>query len=284
MSERTKNGKGRIVRRLFGLLLLSCGLLAGLLIANGVKKNNIAQSDYIITEQEENQYIEPELPPEEIPEGHLSTYEPADTKTTEEETVRTAPEKKEANTSAESIASGDEYFRQKKYDDALDCYKAAYDMGDIQGANRLGEAYIMLGDDELAELWFEVAAATIPTAKYNLGVLSDSILDGSFVSVKYYREAGEMGCPQAYYNLGWIIELIQHNHDEALEIYKKGAELGDGSCMYRVGHFYDKGLGTEKDPEEAQKWYNMAAATGYVPPEDDHIDDRYGYAISFDYK
>ena len=89
----------------------------------------------------------------------------------------------------------------------------------------LGEAYIMLGDDELAELWFEVAADTIPTAKYNLGVLSDSILDGSFVSVKYYREAGEMGCPQAYYNLGWIIELIQHNHNEALEIYKKVPSL-----------------------------------------------------------
>ena len=282
MSERSKNRRGKTSRRLIGLLLLSCGLLAGLLIANGVKKNNIAQSAYRITEQEDNQYTEPDPPAEEIPKDHISTYEPAET--TEEETVRTAPEEKEAYTSAESIATGDEFFRQKKYDDALDCYKSAYDMGDIQGANRLGEAYIMLGDDELAELWFEVAADTIPTAKYNLGVLSDSILDGSFVSVKYYREAGEMGCPQAYYNLGWIIELIQHNHNEALEIYKKGAELGDGSCMNRVGHFYDKGLGTEKDPEEAQKWYNMAAATGYVPPEDDHIDDRYGYAISFDYK
>ena len=212
----TRNTKSYRHRRLTSLLLLSCGLLAGLLIANGVKKNNIAQSDYIITEQEENQYIEPELPVTEIPEDHISAYEPAET--TEEETVRTAPEEKEAYTSAELIASGDEYFRQKKYDDALDCYKAAYDMGDIQGANRLGEAYIMLGDDELAELWFEVAADAIPTAKYNLGVLSDSILDGSFVSVKYYREAGEMGCPQAYYNLGWIIELIQHNHNEALEI------------------------------------------------------------------
>ena len=282
MSERSKNRRGKTSRRLIGLLLLSCGLLAGLLIANGVKKKNIAQADYRITEQEDSQYIEPEPSAPEIPEDYNSTYESAET--TEAETVRTATEEKEAYTSTELIASGDEYFRQKKYDDALDCYKTAYDMGDIQGANRLGEAYIMLGDDELAELWFEVAADTIPTAKYNLGVLSDSILDGSFVSVKYYREAGEMGCPQAYYNLGWIIELILHNHDEALEIYKKGAELGDGSCMYRVGHFYDKGLGTEKDPEEAQKWYNMAAATGYVPPEDDHIDDRYGYAISFDYK
>ena len=116
--------------------MLSCGLLAGLLIANGVKKNNIAQSDYRITEQEDNQYIEPEPPVTEIPEDYISTYESAET--TEEETERTTPEEKEAYTSAESIASGDEYFGQKKYDDALDCYKAAYDMGDIQGANRLG--------------------------------------------------------------------------------------------------------------------------------------------------
>ena len=49
---------------------------------------------------------------------------------------------------------------------------------------------------------------------------------------------------------------------EAFEWFRKGAERGDITSRFYLGEMYEKGLGTEKNMDEAVKWYKLSAEKG----------------------
>ena len=52
------------------------------------------------------------------------------------------------------------------------------------------------------------------------------------------------------------------SEDSPFESYLRAAKNGDADAMFIVGRCYLDGVGTEKDPEEARRWFNKAAAGG----------------------
>ena len=69
----------------------------------------------------------------------------------------------------------------------------------------------------------------------------------------------------AQYHLGHYYEFgIGTNKDEvkAFEWYLKSAEAGNHCAQYSVGHCYEFGIGTNKDEREAFTWYLESAEAG----------------------
>lgn len=104
-----------------------------------------------------------------------------------------------------------------------------------------------------------------PRAMYFLGKLlefqfnSDRSNKGLQSEVKkLYKKAADMGSADAAYALSgflWSFATSNNEYDELLEWRKKAAELGNTRAMLDLAR-------SSKTPEEAEKWYRMAAETG----------------------
>ena len=57
-------------------------------------------------------------------------------------------------------------------------------------------------------------------------------------------------------------DLVPQDTEKGLEYYRKGAGLGNGRSMMALGYAYLSGQGVSPDPEEAARWYEMAALAG----------------------
>ena len=57
-------------------------------------------------------------------------------------------------------------------------------------------------------------------------------------------------------------KIAVKSEDSPFESYLRAAKSGDADAMFIVGRCYLDGVGTEKDPEEARRWFNKAAAGG----------------------
>jgi patatin-like phospholipase/acyl hydrolase/TPR repeat protein len=81
----------------------------------------------------------------------------------------------------------------------------------------------------------DMAKETIGTAEYNLGKLYENNwgLGDSYNKTTRYKKA-----------FGW---------------YKEAAEQGNVEAQFKLGEFYNKGLGVEKDKQQALYWYHAVA-------------------------
>ncbi len=55
---------------------------------------------------------------------------------------------------------------------------------------------------------------------------------------------------------------VKVNGKKAVELLTRAIELGDGEALFVRGVCSEKGIGVEKDPEDAQSWYKKAAEKG----------------------
>ena len=55
---------------------------------------------------------------------------------------------------------------------------------------------------------------------------------------------------------------VKVNGKKAVELLTKAIDLGDGEALFVRGVCSEKGIGVEKDPEDAQSWYAKAAEKG----------------------
>jgi len=68
-----------------------------------------------------------------------------------------------------------------------------------------------------------------------------------------------------------FIKLIEkHYPEDQMVVFLKGYETKDdsGAAQYVLGEYYEQGKGTEKDMDEAKKWYSKAAEQGYEPAKE----------------
>ena len=60
-----------------------------------------------------------------------------------------------------------------------------------------------------------------------------------------------------------MVKKVEIKGDESpFQSYLASANNGDPDAMFIVGRCYLDGVGTEKDPVEAKKWFNKGAASG----------------------
>ena len=84
-------------------------------------------------------------------------------------------------------------------------------------------------------------------------------------AIYWLRKATERGNAKAQVLLGSHYELgnvVFSDYKEAFRLYMLAAEQDDAWGQYEVGHCYERGIGTEKNIEEAIRWYAESAMLG----------------------
>ena len=141
-------------------------------------------------------------------------------------------------TAAQLYSKGDEYFRKKDYNSAVQYFHKAALMGDAVAQTYLGLCY-----------------------HNGFGVSQDYA-----ETVKWYRMAAEQGYAAAQCNLGYCYEFglgVTQDYYEAVKWYRKAAEQGDARAQCNLGYCYAEGFGVTKSISEAVKWFRKAAEQGY---------------------
>lgn len=73
----------------------------------------------------------------------------------------------------------------------------------------------------------------------------------------FYHKLAEQGNSEAQHNLGVCYGKglgVEKNPTEAVKWWIKSAEQGNAHAQFRLGHCYSWGLGVEQDDEKAKKW------------------------------
>ncbi|ORX68453.1 HCP-like protein [Anaeromyces robustus] len=136
-------------------------------------------------------------------------------------------------------------IRDYKY--AIQLLEKASDLGHIPSQHKLGLCY------EYGRLGVEVDAK---------------------ISMKYFGLAAARGHGESMFELaGWYLTgsevykdenkeeveyIIEPSNETAFQWTRKAAERNLPKAEFAIGYFYDNGIGINKDPEEAMKWYYVA--------------------------
>lgn len=127
---------------------------------------------------------------------------------------------------------------------AAECYKKAADGGDVFAMNNMGYLY-----------------------EHGMGVDKDTSTAAS-----YYEKAAEKGLEAAEENLAVLRGLqgrdAPPDTKEAFRHCRRMASRGRPFAQYQLGKMYEDGIGTEKDPAEALRWYISAAENKFRPARD----------------
>ncbi|KAH6671270.1 hypothetical protein B0J14DRAFT_656249 [Halenospora varia] len=168
-----------------------------------------------------------------------------------------------------------------KYREGLKWLKRATESADIQynqAPYHLAQLYVTgYGDDLFQD---EVYAAQLFTQAADLGhaescyILGDAYEHGKLscprdpaLSVHFYTGAAQRGHPAAMMALcAWYMvgaePVLEKDENEAYEWARQAAECGLTKAEYAVGYFTEMGIGTRRDPLEANVWYVKAADAG----------------------
>ena len=85
-------------------------------------------------------------------------------------------------------------------------------------------------------------------------------------AIKWYEKAAEQGLTEALIELGFDYEFgelnLEINYEKSFDYYMEAAMKEDVAGQANIASLYMKGNGTEKNEEEAIKWYKKAAEQG----------------------
>jgi TPR repeat protein len=133
-------------------------------------------------------------------------------------------------------------FDDRDYARALDMLLPLAEDGNADAQTLIGFMYrtglLGIADFDEAALWFEVAIEQRhPDAFFNLGLM-------------YFQH--ELLPPDG--------SATRYSFSEAaFTRFREAAELGHAKAQLYLGHMYAEGLGVERDPIEAYKWYQLSA-------------------------
>ncbi|KIV90961.1 hypothetical protein PV10_05559 [Exophiala mesophila] len=136
----------------------------------------------------------------------------------------------------ESAAPGDHIIKDERY--ALQLFTQAAELGYKYSQFRLGSAY-------------EYGLLGLPIDPRQ--------------SIAWYTRAAAQGEHQSELALsGWYLTgsepLLSQSDNEAFLWARKAASSGLAKAEYAMGYFFEVGIGTDVDLEEAKRWYYRAAA------------------------
>ena len=125
-------------------------------------------------------------------------------------------------------------------------------------------AYAMI---EIAQItketsWPERAAEILPDA--NIQIAEEFVLQNNFVrALVYYKKAAEQNSPDAMSIIGDIYYIgengVEQDYAEAFRWYSRAAELDYNMAAVKRALMIYRGLGVEKNPDEALKEFRLIA-------------------------
>ena len=175
---------------------------------------------------------------------------------------------------AEMNRKGDEYYKARQYDEAVEMYRMAAEQGNVDAQVQLGHFYLT-GDAGLkydfveAARWYRKAAEQgHALAQIRIGALYEcgyGVSQDFVEAARWYRKAAEQGNADAHVRLGKMYEGgygVPQDYGEAVRWYRKAAEQGYSAAQYDLGVMYENGQGVPQDYGEAVRWYRKAAEQG----------------------
>lgn len=141
-----------------------------------------------------------------------------------------------------ALADARSAFEDRDYASALDQLLPLAENGNPDAQNLVGSLYrtgaLGLADYDQAALWFEAAVAQHhPEALFNLGLM-------------YFQHELDLRNGR---NTRYAFS------EAAFVRFHEAAELGHADAQLYVGHMYAEGMGVDRDPIEAYKWYQLSA-------------------------
>lgn len=136
-----------------------------------------------------------------------------------------------------------------------------------------GDAAAGIGQSETfaKELFTKAAKLHYAPSQFRMGYAYEYGLLGCPVdprrSIAWFSRGAERGDPESELSLsGWYLTgsegILAQNDREAYLWGRKAAEKGLAKAEFAVGYFYESGIGTTLDIDEAIKWYKRAATAG----------------------
>jgi TPR repeat protein len=159
-----------------------------------------------------------------------------------------------------SIDACREAWEKKKEADAAYCL-ARYESGSSQVAFYGADAKSLPMLREAAKLGHPVAQNNLATE------LAHSKPLGSPAEIaRLIRASANSGIPHAQVTVGWWHmtgeQGFKVDHAEAMKWNLKAYKQGHSEGANNIGELYEKGLGVQKDMEQAKSWYKKASVLG----------------------
>lgn len=162
----------------------------------------------------------------------------------------------------------------KDDDKAYDNFKKAYKLRDADGAFNYAFKFIEghgIEKDILKgiEIWKDAAEYGSADAANNLycyyyGIEYESSLKDLDLARKYLIKAANLNSIKACFNIGRHYylgsDLFQKDEVQSFIYYKKAADMGNIDACGVVAYFYEKGIGTSKDPQKAKEYRDKTKA------------------------
>ena len=165
------------------------------------------------------------------------------------------------------------YFSQHDYEEALTCAEKSASQNVADAAYLLGHLYEQGKGVEVdlkkALEWYEKAAPLNDEAKINVAIFC---LHGKGTEPKYkkafllFDELAKKDMTDSYNFLGYMYDNglgTEKNEEEACRWYRKGAEANDRVAQYNLATSLWAGQGVAQDREEALNWFRQSASQGY---------------------
>lgn len=135
---------------------------------------------------------------------------------------------------------GERLFKEEKYEEALNYFEKAADLGSNMAINNIGFYYLEIENNlEKAEKYFFKAMEKGNViALNNLGIVNDRKEDYNR-AIEYYLMAIKKKCNFAYNNLGNLYEEIYQDYEKAKNLYRKNfKETKDTEALIYLANLY----------------------------------------------
>jgi TPR repeat protein len=176
-------------------------------------------------------------------------------------------------------------------EEAVRWYRKAAKQGNPQAMFNLGVSYYngdgVSSDPNLAYAWFLLAQDAgntaaddavkrsaeeggrlgTPDALQHVAAMyekGDELPQSYPQAAKWYRKAADVSPEAAVRLASMYIEDrgVLQDYGQAMTLCKSAAKAAYSPAQYCVGYLYRRGLGTQADPKEAAKWYDLAGQGG----------------------
>lgn len=130
------------------------------------------------------------------------------------------------------------YYDQRKYDEALECFRLGEECEDVDCLCVLGYMYEK----------------------------GQGVKQNNQVAMTYYKLASDLGSVVASCNLAYFYEYgidVEQDYEKAYELYSLGLDEKFPRSLFSTAFFLQHGLGVEQDLEEAFYRFEEAAALGH---------------------
>ncbi|MBQ4406755.1 MAG: sel1 repeat family protein [Bacteroidales bacterium] len=199
------------------------------------------------------------------------------------------------NKNADALLEYGNIFQEAmQVEDMAKCYKAAADLGSVEGMYQTGICYLygtgVKANAQQGVVWLKKAVAKGYDDEYGLLAyeLGKCYQDGVGVTknyneaLKWYRKGKDKGDESCEFGEkyilavqgkdgkklfemgnGWLSSNDPDRREKAFHCFKMAAEFGNSEAQFMTGRCYDEGFGVPKDSKQAASWFKKAATQGH---------------------